>query len=333
MKYRLPAEWEPHEATWLAWPHYEKHWPGKFEPIPFVYEKIAHALAQNEKVNILVNDEAMENGAKKILGNNLNNIYFYRVPTNSSWTRDYGPIYVKDENGNLLAEDWIFNAWGGQWEYNLDDVVPQKIAGLQKIPLISTKLVLEGGSIDVNGKGSLLTTRQCLLNKNRNGNLTQKQIEKSLAEFLGTANILWLNEAVTGDDTSGHIDELARFTDANTIVCSLEENPADVNYGGLKKNYEDLLAMRDEKEKKFNVVPLPMPDPVIYQGQRLPASYCNFYIANSVVLVPVFNCPKDKIALETLQKLFPDRRVMGIDCVDLVWGLGTIHCSTQQQPK
>lgn len=339
MKYRMPAEWESHKGTWLAWPHNLEHWPGKFETIPPVYAEIVDALIQGgEEVFICANDEKMEDSARAILrqkirgGEDFSKIKFFRIPTNASWSRDHGPIFVKDGNGRIVIEDWIFNAWGEQWPYDKDDVVPQKIAKRLKLPVIQPGIVLEGGSIDVNGKGSLLTTEQCLLNKNRNPHLSRGQIEKYLDDYLGAANVLWLKEGIVGDDTSGHIDDIARFTDERTIACALEDNPSDENYEILRRNFEDLEKMKDQDGRPFRAVPIPMPAPVIYEGQRLPATYVNFYIANKAVLAPIFNCKQDKKALKILSGLFPGRKIIGINCVDLVWGLGTIHCSTQQQP-
>ncbi|MBI4995248.1 agmatine deiminase family protein [Candidatus Peregrinibacteria bacterium] len=328
--YLMPAEWEPHQGTWLAWPHNLDHWPGKFEKIPPVYAKIVNALLEGgEEVFICVNDEEMERSARKILPQKVK---FFQIPTNASWSRDHGPIFVRDKTGKLIIEDWIFNAWGDQWPHDKDDIVPQKIAEQLKLPLVQPGIVLEGGSIDVNGKGLLLTTTQCLLNKNRNPHLTQKQIEKYLRDYLGAEKILWLEEGIIGDDTSGHIDDIARFTDEKTIVAAVEENPKDENYKILKKNFEDLKNMTDQNGKPFKIVPIPMPEPVICEGQRLPASYINFYIANKAVLVPIFRGKNDARALKILAELFLTRKIIGIDCVDLVWGLGTIHCLTQQQP-
>lgn len=355
----MPAEWEPHQGTWLAWPHNKEHWPGKFEPIPPVFAKIAHALVEGgEKVFICVNDAAMEASARKFLAPNLANIQFFHIPTNTSWSRDHGPIFVKrisssspgatrwrreasEESGFAGSErsgtyilDWIFNSWGGKYPpWDLDDTVPQKIGAQLKIPVVQPGIILEGGSIDVNGKGTLLTTEQCLLNKNRNPHLNRAQIEKYLHDFLGATNVLWLKEGIIGDDTDGHIDDIARFVDSQTVVCAVEKNRNDENYEILQKNFEDLKKMKDQDGKSFRIVSIPMPDPIVHEGQRLPASYANFYIANKAVLVPTFQCKQDAEALKILGELFPTRKIIGIGCVDLIWGLGTIHCSTQQQPS
>lgn len=333
----MPAEWEPHSGTWLAWPHNKEHWPGKFEPIPRVYSKIVRALLQGgERIFICVNDEKMGREARDILALSKEEqevVQFFRIPTDASWSRDHGPIFVRDETGQLTITDWIFNAWGGKYPpWDKDDIVPQQISEQLKIPAVQPGIVLEGGSIDVNGKGTLLTTEQCLLNKNRNPQLNRDQIEKYLHDYLGATNILWLKEGIVGDDTDGHIDDIARFTDPQTVVCAVEQNQKDENYEILQKNLEDLKKMKDQDGKPFRIIPIPMPTPVIYENQRLPASYANFYIANTAVLVPTFNCRQDEEAIKILTPLFPTRKIIGIDCVDLAWGLGTLHCSTQQQP-
>jgi agmatine deiminase len=261
------------------------------------------------------------------------NIRFLHIPTNASWSRDHGPITVFDPHGKRVMLDFIFNCWGEKYPpWDLDDQVPQHVAQELKLPCVELGMVLEGGSIEVNGNGSLLTTRQCLLNKNRNPRLSPHQIEEHLQRYLGATNILWLDEGIVGDDTDGHIDDLARFVDEHTIVAALEQNTNDENYAILRKNYEFLKKMKDQDVQPFTIVPLPMPDPVMYQNQRLPASYLNFYIANTVVVVPTFRCKKDQEAITTLQKIFSQRKVVGIDAVDWVWGLGTCHCSTMQIP-
>lgn len=337
--YIMPAEWDPHEGTWLAWPHNKDHWPGNFTPIPRVYAEIVRALASVEKVFICVNNPSMEQGARAVLQQSglkadlLEQVFFFHIPTDASWSRDHGPIFVRDADGNLTILDWIFNAWGQKYEpWDQDDVVPQHVARILKLPIIQPGIVLEGGSIDVNGKGTLLTTEQCLLNPNRNPRLNRSEIEEYLEKYLGIANVLWLKEGIVGDDTDGHIDDIARFVNERTVVCVVEENPKDENYAILKQNHEDLKRMKDEKGNSLEIVSLPMPDPVVYEGNRLPASYANFYIANRAVLVPLFRKPQDDQAMKVLESLFPDRKVIGIDCLDLVWGLGTLHCSTQQQP-
>lgn len=336
--YRMPAEWEKHEAVWLAWPHFEPHFPGKLEPVPHVYAEIIRALLRSEKIFICVNDESMEQAARAVLAEKKvlfspDQLRFFHIPTNGSWIRDHGPIFVYDENNERSIIDWGFNAWGGHWKYDLDDVVPTKIGSALSIPVLVPKMILEGGSIDVNGEGLLLTTSACLLNPDRNTDWSQKQIEDMLKEYLGITKFLWLpGKPLAGDDTSAHIDSVARFVNKNTIVAPREENKNDENFATLEENFVALQNMTDQNGKPLTIIALPMPDPVAHEGQRLPASYTNFYIGNSVVAVPIFNCKKDAVALGIFEKLFPDRKVVGIDCTDLVWGLGTIHCSSQQQP-
>ena len=335
----MPAEWEPHAATWLAWPHNLDTWPGKFAPIPGIYVAMVKALHTHEQVNICVNDAEAAAHVRHLLtqaGVDLSNVTLYEIPTNDTWARDHGPIFLTRPSGRqteLAVTDWIFNSWGekyGPWD--LDDVVPQKIAARFGLPLFEPGVVLEGGSIDVNGRGALLTTEACLLNPNRNPSLTRTDIEDYLRAYLGVTKILWLGEGIVGDDTDGHVDDLARFVDPTTVVCAVETDPADVNYAPLRDNFARLQRMTDQDGRPLRVVPLCMPGPVEYAGNRLPASYANFYIANSVVLVPTYAHANDQQALATLQELFPAHRVVGIPCTDLLWGLGAIHCVTQQQP-
>ncbi|MBI5621423.1 agmatine deiminase family protein [Candidatus Falkowbacteria bacterium] len=339
MTYRLPAEWEPHEATWLAWPHCAAHWPGgRLKTVPPVYADIIKALVTVENVYVCVNDAKAERTARAILAragvkSAAGQLRFFRIPTDASWSRDHGPIFVRDTTGRLMITDWKFNGWGNQWPHRRDDRVPQTIGKLFNLPVIKPNMVLEGGSIDVNGQGTLLTTRQCLLNKNRNPRLSQRQIEQQLTRYLGARHILWLDSGIVGDDTSGHIDDIARFVNATTIVCAVENNRRDANYSILKKNFQDLKTMTDQAGKKLRIIPLPMPQPVFFRRRRLPASYLNFYIANKTVLVPTFRNGHDVASLSILKKAFPSRKVVGLDCRNLIWGLGAIHCSTQQQPK
>lgn len=337
--FRMPAEWEPHAATWLAWPHNRDTWPGKFAPIPGIYVAIVQALHLYERVNICVNDAVAAAHVRQRLiqaGVNLDNITLYEIPTNDTWARDHGPIFLtRPDSGHheVAITDWIFNAWGGKYgPWDLDDAVPQRIAAQLGLPVFEPGIVLEGGSIDTNGCGTLLTTEACLLNPNRNPSLSRTDIEDYLRAYLGVTKILWLGDGIAGDDTDGHIDDLARFVDPTTVVCAVEEDPTDVNYAPLRDNLARLQCMSDQNGRPLRVVPLCMPEPVEHAGNRLPASYANFYIANRVVLVPTYACPNDHRALATLQDLFPDRRVIGIPCTDLVWGLGAIHCITQQQP-
>jgi agmatine deiminase len=330
----MPAEWELHKGVWIAWPHLKKHWPGYFEPIPIVYSRIIGALQRSEEVFVMVKNDSMEREVRQILGQEKvpsDKVTFYHFPTNSSWVRDYGPIFVQSENGPVITH-WVFNAWGDQWEHDKDNQIPRLISNKIGVPIVETNMVLEGGSIDVNGKGTLITTEQCLLNKNRNPHLNRKQIEENLEKYLGVHHIIWLKNGVEGDDTSGHVDDLTRFTGERTVVTCLETDKNDENYQALKSNYEILEKSVDQDGKSLDVIALPMPSPVVREGQRLPASYANFFIGNKIVLVPIFKCKSDDTALALLQKCFPNREIVGIDCTDLVWGLGTFHCSTQQQP-
>ncbi len=337
MAYRMPAEWEPHEATWLAWPHERSDWPGKFAPIPWVYGEFVRYVSLHERVRILVMDAAERKSVERVLrkcGVNLAAIDFYVRPTDRSWTRDFCPIFVHDGQGQCTVTDWIFNGWAKYPNHKRDNAIPKWIAGKLKLPRVEPGLVLEGGSIEVNGAGLLLPTEECLLSpvQARNPGKSREEIEAAFAQFLGIRKTLWLNRGIAGDDTHGHIDDLARFTGERTIVTMIERNKSDENFEPLRENLKLLRAMRDLRGRPFRVVTLPMPAPVFFDHQRLPASYANFYIANRHVLVPVFNDPNDRVALNTLAKLFPDRTVAGIYCGDLVLGLGTLHCMTQQQP-
>lgn len=341
--YRMPAEWEPHRATWVAWPHHAADWPGKFAAIPWVYAEIIRHLAEDETVCVLVGDPKMEARSKKVLrkaGVNLGRVEFHQIPTDRVWTRDYCPTFVVDPRGDVALTDWHFNGWAKYSNWQRDDAVSQQIAKIlgQRIrqPIVADhRVVLEGGSIDVNGAGLLLTTEECLLSpiQARNPGLTQTDLERVLCDYLGVKKVLWLNRGIAGDDTHGHVDDLARFVRPNCVVTVVEDNPDDDNYHPLQENLERLRGMTDLNGSALDVVTLPMPDPVVFAGQRLPASYANFYVANGKVVVPTFNDPMDRVALGTLAELFPDRTVVGIHAVDLVWGLGTLHCMTQQEPS
>lgn len=337
--YRMPAEWEPHAATWLSWPHNRDSWPGKFEPVPFIFAEIVRHLSQSEYVEINVNDRPAVDEVREFLsGQNiyLDRVRFHLIPTNDAWARDHGPLFITRQRhgaGEQAIVDWGYNAWGGKYPpFDLDDRVPMMAAAELDCPRFEPKMVLEGGSIEVNGRGTLLTTESCLLNPNRNPGMSRDQIEQKLKDFLGVTKVLWLGAGIEGDDTDGHIDDLARFVDASTVVTVLEQDPSDENYIPLKENHERLRTLTDQDDKPLNVLTLPMPPRLEYAGQRLPASYANFYMANELVLVPTFDCEADRAALNTLQRLFRSRRVVGINCTDLVWGLGAIHCVTQQQP-
>lgn len=328
----MPAEWAAHEATWLAWPHEASDWPGKFAPVPWVYGEVVRHLSRVEKVRILVEDDDARHAARRVLtkaGADLNAVEFFTRRTNRSWTRDYCPIFVTDGKGGLAITNWIFNGWAKYDNSALDNAVPVWLSEKLSIAQFETGIVLEGGSIDVNGAGALLTTEECLLSpiQERNPGKSRDDLQGIFADYLGVRRVIWLNRGIAGDDTHGHVDDLARFTSADTIVTVSEEDPGDPNHEPLKENV-GILRCTD-----FRVVTLPMPRPILYDGQRLPASYANFYIANKIVLVPVFNDPKDRIALNILSDVFPDREIVGIYCGDLVLGLGTLHCMTQQQPQ
>jgi len=357
---RMPAEWEPHDATWLAWPHHRDDWPGKFEPIPWVYGEIIRHLARRERVELIVNDAASEKRARKILerANALSeNIRFHRWPTNRIWTRDSGCTFVTgssfarlDSRGrlsprvskseeHLAAVKWRFNAWAKYSNYQRDEKIGSlmaQAADARELRAVFGKqrVVLEGGSIDVNGQGTLLTTEECLLSKvqQRNPAMKRKDYEKVFADYLGIKNVIWLGSGIAGDDTHGHVDDITRFVAPDTVVTAVETNPDDPNYESLRENIRRLRAATDQDGKPLAIIELPMPAPVIFEGRRLPASYANFYIANGVVLVPVFNDPNDRFALDILADVFPDREVVGIYSGDLIWGFGAMHCMTQQQP-
>ncbi len=335
----MPAEWAPHRGTWLSWPHKEASWPGKFGPVPGIFAALVRALAEREEVHINVADPAMEASVLARLthaGADVGSVFFHRNPTNDAWCRDHGPIFVQRTRAGVREQaivDWGYNAWGGKYPpYDLDDVIPTRIGAELGLPVFEPGIVMEGGSIDVNGRGALLTTEACLLNPNRNPQLDRAAIEAHLRDFLGVTKILWLGDGIAGDDTDGHVDDLTRFVDERTVVTVVEADPADENYEPLQANLERLHSMSDQDGVPLRVVSLPMPRPLAHEGQRLPASYANFYIANGLVLVPTYDPPRDEEALATLAGLFPGRDVVGMDCTDLVWGLGAFHCVTQQWP-
>ena len=346
--YRMPAEWDPHEATWLAWPHNPEDWPGKFQPIPWIYAEIVRLLAAHERVHLIVENAAAQTRVKGILrraGADLDQVRFHAWPTDRGWTRDSGPIFVRNAKGRVGLTNWLFNAWAKYDDWHLDDQLPGRVKELLGLdewqPSIQFengakhhRIVLEGGSIDVNGAGLMLTTEECLLSEiqQRNPGVSRVQLEKVFHDNLGIDQIIWLNRGVAGDDTHGHVDDITRFVGPDTIVTAVEPDTHDANHEPLGENLARLRAARTPEGKQFTLVELPLPRPVVFCGQRLPASYANFYIANGLVLVPTFHDPNDRIALNTLAELFPDREVIGIHCVDLVWGLGTLHCMTQQQP-
>ena len=345
--YRMPAEWAPHLATYLVWPHNPDTWPGKFESVPPVFAQVAATLAHFEPARILVRDAALIPDLRRMINAastpggepvRMGRIEMLPIVTNDSWIRDYGPIFLNrvtpgDDGPRQIAVDWRFNSWGGKYgACSLDDAVPHRLAEKYGFQVVEADMVLEGGSFDVNGAGTLLTTESCLLNRNRNPSINRREIEQNLRMYLGVERVLWLGEGIAGDDTDGHVDDLARFTAVNTIVTVVEQDLADLNYAPLQDNLRRLRAMRNRDGEPFTIATLPMPAPLYFEGVRLPASYANFYIANGAVLMPSFGCASDEVAQTTLARLFPTRRVMAVPSIDLVWGLGAIHCLTQQHP-
>ena len=355
--YRMPAEWEAHAATWLAWPHYHGDWPGRFEPIPWVYAEIIRNLAKHERVELIVNNAAVARQARKVLERAdawSANIRLHRWPTNRVWLRDSGCIFLKcgaktpipqrhaastNFDPCTLALKYRFNAWAKYSNWRYDEKIGSRMANAVKTqevrPLsLGTRIVLEGGSIDVNGAGTILTTEECLLSKvqERNPHMTRVHYEKAFADYLGAPHTIWLGRGIVGDDTHGHVDDLTRFVARDTVVTMVEPNAKDENHAPLRANLRRLQAARDPDGRQLTIVELPMPQPVVFEGRRLPASYANFYIANGVVLAPVFNRPDDRIALNALAQLFRDREIVPIYSGDFIWGLGAMHCMTQQQP-
>jgi agmatine deiminase len=344
--FRMPAEWGRHEATWLGWPHNRTDWPGKFEAIKWVYGEIVRKLAPGEIVRLIVNDKTHEAHARRLLsrvGVDLTRIEFFRFPTDRGWTRDFGPMFVTrdDQQPGVAIVRFGFNGWAKYSNWQKDARVPVRAAKALGIPIFNVRVgdrdvILEGGAIDVNGRGTLITTEECMLDQqtqSRNPGLSREDLESALREYLGATNVLWLGRGIEGDDTHGHVDDICRFVNPTTVVACREKNPQDCNHAALEENFERLKSMRLEDGSKLEVVSLPMPSPLMFKGRRLPASYANFYIANSAVLVPTFNDPNDRVALGLLSEVIPDRPAVGIHSVDLVWGLGTIHCMTQQQPR
>ena len=337
----MPAEWRRHSGTWLTWPKDPLTWPDRVPQVEQIYLQMMAALAPHERVNLLVDDENTEESVRmRCTFPGQQNISFHRILTVDSWIRDYGPNFLLNDKGELAYNDFIFNAWGNKYEeLKRDNTIPSRLEQLLGIPRFEPGIVLEGGAIDVNGAGCVLTTEQCLLNPNRNPHLTRAQIEQHLKDYLGVVKVLWLKEGIVGDDTDGHIDDIARFVSAETIVCAVEDDPADANYEILQDNLRRLREMTDMRGNRFRIVALPMPgfvagsqDATDRNLERLPASYANFYIANEVVLAPVFGHANDERAVGILQTLFGSRRIVPINCEPLVWGMGTIHCVTQQQP-
>jgi agmatine deiminase len=335
----MPAEWAPHRATWLSWPHNRETWPTQLARVQEIWLQMILALSPHEQVCVLVNHIQTEKEVAARLmaaGAAMQNISLLHIPTVDVWMRDYGPTFVtSNTNARPLAcNDWIFNGWGGKYKaYEQDDRVAKEIVKSLEVPVFAHPVILEGGSIEVNGAGLCLTTTQCLLHKNRNPSMSQGEIGQFLKDTLGVDQLIWLGDGIAGDDTDGHIDDIARFVNPSTVMCVREANARDENYAPLEENYERLLAARDRSGASLEVVSLPSPAPVVYEGMRLPASYANFYIANELVLAPVFGDPADARALGILQEVFPGRRVVGLQCRDVVAGLGAIHCVTQQEPR
>ena len=332
--FRMPPEWHRHAATWLAWPKDPLTWPERVPQVEEAYLEIMAALAPHETVNLLVDDEATEEAVRARCNFEAReNIRFHCIPTVDSWIRDYGPNFLVGERGELAYNDWVFNAWGDKYgELKQDDAIPRRLESVLGVPRFEPGIVLEGGSIEVNGAGVVMTTEQCLLNPNRNPHLDRAGVERYLRDYLGVEKVLWLGEGIVGDDTDGHIDDIARFVAPDIIVCALEDDHADSNHELLRDNYQRLLGERDARGKAYSVHPLPMPGTVGGREDRLPASYANFYIANNVVLLPVFGHANDSRAADILQRLMPERRVVPINAESLVWGMGTLHCLSQQQP-
>ena len=346
--YRMPAEWERHQSTWIVWPQNRTDWPGKFEPIPWVYADIVRHLARVEDVNIIVRNAAVKDKARKALslsGADLKRVKFHLWPTNRGWTRDSGPIFIRRdaEQDAIATTNWRFNAWAKYPDHTHDTRLPGLIADKLKLKQFTPTVmrngkphhvVLEGGSIDVNGQGLLLTTEECLLSRvqQRNRGLTQKDLEQIFADYLGVEKVIWLGCGIAGDDTHGHVDDISRFVAPDTVLSLLEVHRGDINYDALQENLRRLRAATGLDGRRLQVVDLPLPRPVVFDKRRLPASYANFYIANNMVLVPTFNDPNDRVALNIISGLFPKHEVVGIHCGDFIWGLGAIHCATQQQP-
>ncbi len=332
--FRMPAEWHAHAATWLTWPKDPETWPDRVPQAEAAFLEVIAALTPHERVNLLVDDETAAAAVRaRCTFPHAENLNVIQLPTVDSWIRDYGPNFLLDGDGRVAYNHWVFNAWGDKYEeLKRDAAIPARLEGMLGVPRFEPGVVLEGGAIDVNGAGAVLTTEQCLLNPNRNPHLSRAEIEGYLRDYLGVAQVLWLGEGIVGDDTDGHVDDIARFVAPDTVVCALEDDPADANYALLRDNHERLRRMTDSKGRPFEIVTLPMPGAVFGRDGRLPASYANFYIANGVVLAPVFDDPNDARAVETLQRLFATRRVVPVMARDLVWGMGTLHCLTQQQP-
>ncbi len=336
--YFFPPEWALHEATWLSWPHKEESWPGKIDRIYPIYSQFVKLLTESEKVRININDESKKAFAIDHLtkaGANLSRVEFFLHPTNDAWCRDHGPAFLINANAEnkKVIIDWNYNAWGNKYPpYDLDDVIPTLIGNHFNLPVFHPGIVMEGGSVEFNGEGTILTSKACLLNGNRNPHLTQQQIEQYLFDFYGMEQVLWVNEGIVGDDTDGHIDDTVRFINEDTVLSIVETDVNDDNYKLLQDNLKELRKMRLLNGKQLNIIELPMPEAVFYDGMRLPASYANFYISNKHVIVPTYRSKKDDVALDIIAACFPGREVVGLDSTDIIWGLGSFHCLSQQEP-
>ena len=336
--YHFPAEWEPHASTWLSYPHNETSWPGKIHTIFPYYHDFIKKLSRGESVNINVVDVSMKDRVDEELkkaGISPERYKLHIHPTNDAWCRDHGPAFLINRVASVpkIIVNWQYNGWGGKYPAELDTRIPTRIASLMGLPVYYPGIVMEGGSIDVNGKGTLITTTSCLLHPNRNPGLRQSQIEEYLMKYYGVEKVLWLGDGIEGDDTNGHVDDLTRFINKDTVITMVETNRNDANHKPLKKNLAELKKMRMADDKQMNIIELPMPAPLYYEGQRLPASYANFYMANSAVIVPVFRCKQDDVALDILSDFIKDRPVIGIDSTEIIWGLGSWHCLSQQEPE
>ncbi len=332
----FPAEWTKHESTWLSYPHNENSWPGKIDTIFPYYNTFIKELSMVERVNININDHNQQTKIEnelRLLGANMQNIVFHLFKTNDAWIRDHGPAFiVNDKTKQKAIVNWQYNAWGGKYPYNLDNLIPSLIAKHEGLKVFNADIVMEGGSVDFNGQNDVLTTKSCLLNKNRNPHLTQSKIEDYLRNYYGVETIHWLEEGLQGDDTDGHIDDLSRFVNPDTIVTMVSQNKSSEDYSVLEKNLKILKTLRLNNGKQATIVEIPLPKEVIYDGQKLPASYANFYIANDIVIVPVYNCSNDEVDLKMLQDCFADRKIIAIDSTEIIWGLGSFHCLSQQEP-
>ncbi len=335
--YYFPAEWEKHCSTWLSYPHNEHSWPGRINNIFHSYNQFIKAISNGEDVNINVLNEQMLKRVKNELsdiGTDMSKINFFLHPTNDAWCRDHGPSFLINPNSDnsKVIVNWEYNAWGNKYPHDLDNTIPLKIAEKLGLPVFNAGIVMEGGAVDFNGKGTLITSKACLLNKNRNPLLTQTQIENYLCDYYGVEQILWVNDGIEGDDTDGHIDDTVRFINEDTVIAAFEPNKNDTNHLILKENIELLKKFRLLNGKQLNIIELPMPEPMYIDNQRVPASYANFYICNSAVIVPIFNSKNDNLAIDILSDCFKDRPVIGIDSSEIIWGLGSFHCLSQQEP-